>query len=363
MIIIKTFGGVVSKDIPQTNNASSTIGSPTVISSGNSMQDRLRNLEKARENNQPKIIQPVQPSPVVKPILNPSVKAVLSDDEQTLIGESLKKLGFSDFDLTNTEKSRILIMRNEIKITDHQFITEYGSDVSSEEIIKKLSEIINSAFSDGVRSSLNKIMAAIKRVDIDAIFNKSFLKSFFSRSITTKEEYNILEAEINNEISTCKKALESLKKHIPEFDAVELETDKQFRMLSVLIVAAQLRIDDEKSKMASQTTAVEFFAKQNLQDLQDAVSRFERRIHNLMLIRQTILMRMSQLRLEENNFLTLIDQTNDILTLVIPTWKQQMISVFSSKANGNSAYNDLLNIQKELLEKMSNATGAKNDSV
>ena len=51
--------------------------------------------------------------------------------------------------------------------------------------------------------------------------------------------------------------------------------------------------------------------------------RFERRIHNLMLIRQTILMRMSQLRLEENNFLTLIDQTNDILTFVIPTWNNK----------------------------------------
>ena len=76
----------------------------------------MRNLEKARENNQPKIIQPVQPSPVVKPILNPSVKAVLSDDEQTLIGESLKKLGFSDFDLTNTEKSRILYYVMRLKL-------------------------------------------------------------------------------------------------------------------------------------------------------------------------------------------------------------------------------------------------------
>jgi len=356
---IKTFGGVVSKTQPQ------TIADPKPA--GNSLQDRLRQLESTKPVVPPVMpIQPSAPLPVnreVKPILKPSVKAVLDDSENKAIAESLAKLGFSDFDLTTIEKSRILLMRDDIKITDHHFITEYGADVSSEEIINKLAKIVNSSFSEGIRASLNKIMASIKRVDIDAIFNKSFLKSFFSRSITTREEYNILEAEINKEVANCKNALAKLKSHIPEFDAVELETDKQFRMLSVLIVAAQLRIDDEKSKMASQTTAVEFFAKQTLQDLQDALARFERRVHNLMLIRQTILMRMSQLRLEENNFLTLIDQTNDIITLVIPTWKQQMISVFSSKMNGNNEYNNLLNIQKELLEKMSNATGAKNDSV
>lgn len=346
MTNIKTFGDVKSAVTTSTPQQASNIA------------DKLRSLERNRQT-----VSTVAVHNEVKPILTPTVKATLTTDEETAISTALKSLGFNDFSLTPFEKSRILFTKNEIKVTDHQYITNYGTDINSEEIIEKLTKLTQTTYADNIRVSLTKIMANIKRVDIDAIFNPNFLKSFFSRSINTREEYIILEKEVSYESNKCKSALQALTQYIPEFDHVELETDKQFRMLSVLIVAAQLRINDEKVRIQNNQNNTDFFLKQQEKDVVDAISRFDRRINNLMLIRQTILMRMSQLRLEENNFLTLIDQTNDILSLVIPTWKQQMISVFSSKSNGNNEYNNLLNIQKELLTKMSNATGAKNDSV
>lgn len=358
MSTIKTFGHVKPSTTVEPKPLFGASTQPVKASSG--LYDRLRQAE---ANIAPKT-PPMQSQGAAKPIFAPTVKATLDDEENTKIAEALKSLGFSDFDLTPIEKSRILYTKDEIKVKDHQYITEYGSEICSEKIIQKLTDLTQMASSDTIRTSLNKIMAGIKRVDIDAIFNKSFLKSFFSRSISTREDYIILEKEITKDAQACKDAVSKLKQHIPVFDEVEAETDKQFRMLSVLIVAGQLRINQEKDIISTTTIPDnDFFAKQSLTDLQDCLSRFERRINNLMLIRQTILMRMSQLRLEEKNFLTLIDQTTDILTLVIPSWKQQMISVFSSKSNGNSEYNSLLNIQTELLQKMSNATGAKNDSV
>ena len=80
------------------------------------------------------------------------------------------------FDLTIL-KSRILIMRNEIK-SDHQFITEYGSDVSSEEIIIKNCQKLLILLSDGVRSSLDKITWLILKSEILMQFLIKLLKSF-----------------------------------------------------------------------------------------------------------------------------------------------------------------------------------------
>jgi hypothetical protein len=92
------------------------------------------------------------------------------------------------------------------------------------------------------------------------------------------------------------------------------------------------------------------FAHQAQLDKKDALSRFERRLQTLKVLRHTVLLRIGQLRLEQKNTLTLIDQANEMLNLMIPAWRQQIMALFSlsSSDNNSELYAQLAATQESL---------------
>lgn len=322
---------------------------------------------KAMEQNKPKPVQVTTPPQstvgVAKPLFTPSVKLAMSADENSIIDASLRKLNFTDFFMEVHEKSRLFLLKDAIKIDNHTYISDYGSDINSDDALNQLTAITQATSISEIREYLATIMEKINLVDIEGMREKkaSLFASFFNKKVNTKEGFFELDAEIEQLVLKCKQSLGKLKKILPTFDTVDDDTEKQFRKLTVLIIAGQLRLDQEKTKVVPQEQLVDFFAKQNQTDLTESINRFERRIQNLMIIRQTMLLRMSQLRLELKNILSLVDQTTEIVTIVIPTWKQQILTVFSSKqAISNDFFDVLENTQKAMQQKLTNATGANN---
>jgi hypothetical protein len=63
-----------------------------------------------------------------------------------------------------------------------------------------------------------------------------------------------------------------------------------------------------------------------------------------------VLLRIGQLRLEQKNTLTLIDQANEMLNLMIPAWRQQIMALFSlsSSDNNSELYAQLAATQESL---------------
>ncbi|HMY28887.1 MAG TPA: hypothetical protein PK212_05730, partial [Agitococcus sp.] len=71
-------------------------------------------------------------------------------------------------------------------------------------------------------------------------------------------------------------------------------------------------------------------------------------------LRHTVLLRIGQLRLEQQNTLTLIDQANETLNLVVPAWKQQILALFSLSSSDNNSllYQQLADTQQSLHQKL-----------
>ena len=93
--------------------------------------------------------------------------------------------------------------------------------------------------------------------------------------------------------------------------------------------------------------------------MKQAIDRFQRKIESLIKIRTVVMLRFTQFRLEFNNILSTVDLMVEVTQLIIPTWKQQMMLLFSNKGidYNRSILNDVEQTQQHLLSTLRKSSG------
>ncbi|MDO8329427.1 MAG: toxic anion resistance protein [Fluviicoccus sp.] len=293
-----------------------------------------------------------------KPLFRPAVHAELAAGERARIEQAIAGLKLDDFRFGDAEISRIIQLRDDIRVDDPTYISEFGADLGqfSDGILNRLAEISQSRYPEQIREYLTGILQQTRKVNPEALResgNAGWLKSLFTRGVTDKEGFRQVEREIGSLTASCLEKLSLLKKSQLAFVDLLEKTELQFRTITCQMVAGQLRLAAEREE-ADAAPPGDFFARQEAVDRQEALNRFERRLHNLSLLRHTVLLRMSQLRLEQKNIHALIDQTHETITLVIPAWRQQVMALFSASAGEMHAelFDRLATTQHALQERL-----------
>lgn len=295
-----------------------------------------------------------------KPLFRPAVHAELAAGQRAMIEQAIAGLKLDDFRFGDAEISRIIQLRDDIRVDDPTYISEFGADLGqfSDGILNRLAEISQSRYPEQIREYLTGILQQTRKVNLEALResgNAGWLKSLFTRGVTDKEGFRQVEREISSLTASCLEKLALLKKSQLAFVDLLEKNELQFRTITCQMVAGQLRLAAERSTADTEAGLPgDFFARQEAQDRQEALNRFERRLHNLSLLRHTVLLRMSQLRLEQKNIHALIDQTHETITLVIPAWRQQVMALFSASAGDMHAelFDRLATTQHALQERL-----------
>ncbi len=296
-----------------------------------------------------------------KPLFEPNTQAILDAQSLDIVKNSITRLQLDDHEFSDAEIQRATLLKSTIRIDDVSYITDYGAEASqySEQILNQLNTITKTDYADGVRKYLGYILAATQKVDIQAISSgkePSFFARLFGKGgISRKSDFLALERDMRSNITFCQNRLNNLKKTQQVFGELFAKNEQQFKELTVYLLAGQLRLEEEQQNLQQATpVAANVFAKQAQLDKEQSLSRFERRLQTLKVLRHTVLLRMSQLRLEQKNMLTLIDQANETLNLVVPAWKQQVLALFSlSNSDAQSElYQQLLATQDNLHQQL-----------
>ncbi|HMX99492.1 MAG TPA: toxic anion resistance protein, partial [Agitococcus sp.] len=287
-------------------------------------------------------------------------------DEQSLqqVQGSIARLQLDDYDFSASDIAKATLLKAAIRIDDPSYVTDYGAEAcqQSETILNQLNTISRNDYAEGVRKYLGYILTDTQKVDIEAISKggeKSFFSRLFSNGISTKSDFLGLERDIKSNMTFCQNRLNQLKKTQQIFSELFAKNEQQFKDLTQYLLAGQLRLEEEQQLMQQlmqqqNPVAANVFAQQALIDKQNALSRFERRLQTLKVLRHTVLLRIGQLRLEQQNTLTLIDQANETLNLVVPAWKQQILALFSLSSSDNNSllYQQLADTQQSLHQKL-----------
>ena len=239
--------------------------------------------------------------------------------------------------LTEAEKKAVDEFNSKIDINDSTQVLQYGAKAQS-----KISQFSDSVLDDVKTKSVGEVgdllaelVGQIKSFDADISGEKrvGLAKLFYN----AKKQLNTIVAKyskIETNVNTIEKQLEGHKlqmlKDITIFDTMYEKNLDYFKELSLYIIAGEKKLEElrnvtlpalvEKAKQSGEQMDA-----QKVQDLENTINRFEKKIYDLKTTRVIAIQMAPQIRLLQNNESELVEKIQASITNTIPLWKNQMV--------------------------------------
>ena len=263
----------------------------------------------------------------VKELVNPNVKITNEKIENSLNYDSLSE----------EEKAAIDEFNQKIDVTDSTQVLQFGAKAQT-----KISQFSDSVL-EGVKTKnigevgdvLANLVGEIKSFDADiTLENKSVFSKIFNNA---KKQLNTLVAKyskIETNVDRIEKQLENHKlqmlKDIAIFDTMYEKNLEYFKEISLYIIAGERKLDELRNvelpklvQIAKETG--EQLDAQKVQDLENTINRFEKKIYDLKTTRIISIQMAPQIRLLQNNDAELVEKIQGSITNTIPLWKNQIV--------------------------------------
>ncbi|MGF0149754.1 toxic anion resistance protein [Megasphaera elsdenii] len=285
--------------------------------------------------------------------------------------------------LTPEERQQIDTIKDSIDLVNSNAIVQYGSGAQ-----KNIANFSNSVLST-VKSTdpavagdlLNDLVKRVKAFEDENDEDKGFFASLpvvgslFKKGEALTKSYTMLAAQIDKIQAGLDNQKMTLMKDIAMFDGLYDKNLEYFKQLQLYIQAGE-----EKIQELNQTTIPKLEAQaqvsdnpmavQVVQDFKDAVSRFEKKVHDLKISKTIAIQTAPQIRIIQNNDKILVDRIQSAIYNTIPLWKNQMVLALGlgrqkealemQQAVSNTT-NELLKRNAAMLKQNSHDTAVENE--
>ncbi|MBR4641418.1 MAG: toxic anion resistance protein [Selenomonadaceae bacterium] len=284
--------------------------------------------------------------------------------------------------LTPEEKAKVQSIKDSIDLTDSSTPLSFGAPAQKE--IAQFSDSIlakvRAKDSGEVGVLLNDLVGKVKGFDVTKK-NNSFLSNLpIIGSIVGKAE-DVMQGyeKLSTQVEKIQAGLENSKVKMLEdvvmFDTLYQKNLEYFKALQLYIRAGEEKLDEMRTitlpKLREQAAASgDPMAVQVVNDFEQSVDRFEKKIHDLKLSKTLAIQTAPQIRLIQNNDRVLIDRVQSAIYHTIPLWKNQMVialgltrqkEVIELQRAVSDATNDLLRRNAEMLKQNSIDTAKANE--
>ena len=202
-------------------------------------------------------------------------------------------------------------------------LTEFSSDLLKTVKVKDTPE---------VEGMINELMVGLEQVDastlqtrkpnfIQRLFRVDEVKQFIARYEdvegvidTVKDKMEVANFQLKKDIEVCDRYLEQNMAYINELDN--------------FIMAGRLRLKEEQAEIDAARSVVDEndqLAVYDLNNRQTEADRFDRKLHNLMLMRAIAIQNIPQILLIKNGNSVLIEKIESSINSAIPLWESQMV--------------------------------------
>lgn len=266
---------------------------------------------------------------------------------------------------------RVREVAAQIDVTDRQAIVQYG--VGPQRRISDFADTILSEVrtKDGGHAGeiLGGLVTTIRDVDVNSlsaepgVFGKMFggMKRRVQKFL---QRYESLATQIDTIVRRLEQARMELLKDIATLDNLYEKNLEYLQDLDIHIAAGKLKLEEVRS-----TVLPEFEKRaaessdpadaQRLQDLNQLIIRFEKKLHDMQLSRMVAIQTSPQIRLIQGNNETLVEKIQSSVLTTIPLWKNQMViavglfrqkSALELQKQVTSTTNELLKRNSEMLK-------------
>lgn len=287
-----------------------------------------------------------------------------ADNSRTEITEM--EAAFSEKELAQIEA-----FTKQIDVSDSGLVLQYGAGAQ-----KKIA-----AFSDTtlerVRTRdlgdaggmLTDLIGELEDFSPDtAKFNNASLRKLKKLVSGLRTQYSKVSTNVERIVGHLEEHQLTLMQDLKMLDELYLHNQHYFKELSMYILAGKKRLEElrttrlEELRIAAQNTS-DHQAAMEYKDFADALERFDKKLHDLMLSRTVAMQMASQIRLLQGNDSLLIDKIQSTVVNTIPLWKSQMVIALglANSMNAMRAQRSVTNMTNNLLRK--NAENLKTGTI
>lgn len=250
--------------------------------------------------------------------------------------QRLDKEGNVNLDnLNQQEIARLTQLNRELVVTDVNSVLNYGADLQST-MEKYSNDFLTSVrtFNSGeVGTQINELLTELNYIDVDEL-NPSPVKAFLSKIPLVKslvvnvkkifQKYDTVIANVDK-ISNKIKAgrINSLKDNT----ALQTMFDNNvvyIKQMEELIIAGNLKMQELQLTLATMEGNPANYQDYEISDMREFISRLDKRLADMKIIRYVMLQSLAQIRVVQNNNIAIADKAQSIISTTIPVWKNQL---------------------------------------
>lgn len=270
---------------------------------------------------------------------------------------------------TEEEQKKIREIRESIDLMDSQAVIQYGVGAQ-----RNLSDFADTVLGN-VRSKdtgyvgglLSDLVIQVKGMDItkpgdgEGILDKiPFVRNARNSLEKFRERYAKVEVQIDRIEGELEKARVSMLKDIGMFDTMYEKNLEYFRELQIYIEAGEEKLTELGEKTlpglrAEAERSDDPMAAQLVNDFEETVSRFEKKLYDLKLSRTIAIQTAPQIKLIQNNDKLLVERIQTAVMNTIPVWKGQIVIALGLYRQEKTLkmQKEVMNTTNELLKKNS----------
>ncbi|MCI3939041.1 toxic anion resistance protein [Chryseobacterium aahli] len=282
--------------------------------------DPLQSIEPLK-TFEPTPIPPVQPAQPTQS----SAPAVLVDRDGNVNLSQIQ----------DAERHKFELLANAIDESNPGSIVNFGSDLQ-----KTLANQSDSFLGNVRRSNsgevgelINNLLIELNYVDVDEI-NNGGVKGFLSRLPFMKKmltqvdnlfaKYDKITSNIDQISHKVNAGIITSTKDNAVLQTIFDSNVNSIKAIEELVIAGNLRMEKAAGELANMETNVQNFADYQIADKRDFINRLDRRLADLKVVRLIMMQSLPQIRLVQNNNVSIAEKAQTILTTTLPVWKNQL---------------------------------------
>ena len=284
--------------------------------------------------------------------------------------------------LSPEELAKVNSIKDNIDLMDSSTPLSFGSPAQKE--IAQFSDSILSKVrakdAGEVGVLLNELVGKVKGFDVTKksgsfLSNIPIIGKLANKAEDVMNSYDKLSVQVDKIQAGLENSKVKMMEDVVMFDTLYQKNLEYFKQLQLYIRAGEEKLDEIRNttlpKLREQAAATgDPMAVQVVNDFEQSVDRFEKKIHDLKLSKTLAIQTAPQIRLIQNNDRVLIDRVQSAIYHTIPLWKNQMVialgltrqkETIELQRMVSDATNDLLRRNAEMLKQNSIDTAKANE--
>lgn len=237
--------------------------------------------------------------------------------------------------LQSEERQKYEVLANSIDEANPGSIVNFGAELQ-----KTLSNQSDSFLGNVRRSNsgevgglINDLLVELNYVDVEEL-NGNKVKSFLSKLPFMKKVIT----QVENLFAKYDKIINNIEQISYKVNAGIITSTKDNAVLQTifesnvnsikqiedLVIAGNIRMERAAVELAQMETAPQNFQDYQIADKRDFIARLDRRMADLKVVRVIMMQSLPQIRLVQNNNVSIAEKAQTILTTTLPVWKNQL---------------------------------------